>query len=178
MHCFSLTFLFKLFIRFLYSHEVITSNIRSSIQESLPPEYARTFAFDNFTRTQKHVLAKARDMEQASLDECIPAGSYARLHIRDVPFGVASKLSSIAKNRPVVACGLLQHESKISVLHFRYALWSGAPFSTFGIVAPCILALKHRRGLQCDIDRSTSGRREIKENMFVFPRLICPGSYW
>ncbi|KAF9601778.1 hypothetical protein IFM89_022946 [Coptis chinensis] len=28
-------------------------------KESLPPEYARIFAFDNFTRTQKHVLAKA-----------------------------------------------------------------------------------------------------------------------
>lgn len=99
-------------------------NIRPLTQESLPPEYARIFAFDNFTRTQKHVLAKARDVEQGSLDECIPAGSYARLHIRDVPFSVASKLSSIVKNRPVVACGLLQHESKISVLHFRYALWS------------------------------------------------------
>ncbi|KAG9452918.1 hypothetical protein H6P81_005822 [Aristolochia fimbriata] len=49
-------------------------------QESLPLDYARTFAFDNFSRTQKHVIAKALE--------------------------------------PVVACGLLQHESRMSVLHF------------------------------------------------------------
>ncbi|PQP93241.1 pre-rRNA-processing protein TSR1 homolog [Prunus yedoensis var. nudiflora] len=33
-------------------------------KESLPLEYARIFAFDNFNRTQKNVLAKALDMEQ------------------------------------------------------------------------------------------------------------------
>ncbi|KAK3038850.1 hypothetical protein RJ639_028572 [Escallonia herrerae] len=87
-------------------------------KESLPPEYSRIFEFDNFTRTQKHVLAKARDMEQGSIDECIPAGSYARLHISGVPIAVASKLGVIAKTAPAIACGLLQHESKISVLHF------------------------------------------------------------
>lgn len=91
------------------------------IQESLPPEYARIFAFDNFTRTQKLVLAKAQEMEQSTtMDECIPASSYVRLHIKEVPFGVASKLYEFSKVGPVIACGLLQHESKISVLHFRY----------------------------------------------------------
>ncbi|KAF8410320.1 hypothetical protein HHK36_002847 [Tetracentron sinense] len=87
-------------------------------KESLPPEYARIFAFDNFTRTQKHVLAKALDMEQGSIDECISAGSYVRLHIKEVPVDVASKLFVLAKTSPVLACGLLQHESKMSVLHF------------------------------------------------------------
>ncbi|KAK2995094.1 hypothetical protein RJ640_020734 [Escallonia rubra] len=87
-------------------------------KESLPPEYSRIFEFDNFTRTQKHVLAKAHDIEQGGIDECIPAGSYARLHISGVPIAVASKLGVIAKTAPVIACGLLQHESKISVLHF------------------------------------------------------------
>ena len=87
-------------------------------QESLPPEYSRIFAFDNFTRTQKHVLAKALDMLQEA-DECIPVGSYARLYIKDVSAGIASKLCTLSKRLPVVASGLLQHESKISVLHFR-----------------------------------------------------------
>ncbi|KAG8378073.1 hypothetical protein BUALT_Bualt08G0100100 [Buddleja alternifolia] len=86
-------------------------------KESLPPEYAKIFAFDNFPRTQKHVLAKALDMEQER-DEYIPAGSYARLYIKDVPDGVSSKLCMSAKKMPVIACGLLQHESKVSVLHF------------------------------------------------------------
>ncbi|KAI3725539.1 hypothetical protein L1987_65329 [Smallanthus sonchifolius] len=88
-------------------------------KESLPPEYARIFAFDNFTRTHKHVLSKALDMEQGSIDECVPANSYVTLHIREVPIHIASKLCVLAKKMPVIACGLLQHESKISVLHFR-----------------------------------------------------------
>ncbi|KAL7244681.1 hypothetical protein ACSBR2_000119 [Camellia fascicularis] len=87
-------------------------------KESLPPEYAKIYAFDNFTRTQKHVLAKALEMEQGGSDDCIPASSYATLHVKDVPTGVASKLCMLAKKMPIIACGLLQHESKISVLHF------------------------------------------------------------
>ncbi|KAL2472643.1 P-loop containing nucleoside triphosphate hydrolase superfamily protein [Forsythia ovata] len=86
-------------------------------KESLPPEYARIFAFDNFTRTQKHVLARALDVEQDASD-CIPVGSYTRIHIKEVPTGVASKLCMLAKIMPVISSGLLQHESKISVLHF------------------------------------------------------------
>ncbi|XP_076948564.1 uncharacterized protein LOC143620853 [Bidens hawaiensis] len=88
-------------------------------KESLPQEYARIFAFDNFTRTQKHVLSKARDMEQGSSDECVLANSYVALYINEVPVHIASKLCVLAKTMLVVACGLLQHESKISVLHFR-----------------------------------------------------------
>ncbi|KAF7829490.1 pre-rRNA-processing protein TSR1-like protein [Senna tora] len=87
-------------------------------KESLPQDYARIFAFDNFKRTQKHVLAKALEMEQENTDGYVPVGSYARLHIRDVPCGVASKLCVIAKSVPITTCGLLQHESKVSLLHF------------------------------------------------------------
>ncbi|CAH9128835.1 unnamed protein product [Cuscuta epithymum] len=87
-------------------------------KESLPPEYARIFAFDNFSKTQKHVLAKAQDMEQNNVTECIAAGSYARLHISGVSLHAANKLCMLVKTMPVVSCGLLQHESKISVLHF------------------------------------------------------------
>ncbi|KAK6933908.1 Ribosome biogenesis protein BMS1/TSR1, C-terminal [Dillenia turbinata] len=87
-------------------------------KESLPPEYARIFAFDNFARTQKHVLSKAQEMDQGNSDNYIPSGSYVRLHIKDVPVGVASKLCNLTWRTPVIACGLLQHESKMSVLHF------------------------------------------------------------
>ncbi|KAL6547710.1 hypothetical protein OROHE_009415 [Orobanche hederae] len=122
-------------------------------KESLAPDYSRIFTFDNFVRTQKHVLAKARDMLQENDGDrvkatkriepcrgqedddlklytkcgCIPAGSYARLYINDVSAGVVSKLCTLSKRLPVIACGLLQHESKISVLHFRY---SGFPISS------------------------------------------------
>lgn len=87
-------------------------------QESLPREYARIFSFDNFSRTQKHVLAKALDMGQDT-DGYAPVGSYVRLYIKDVSAGVASKLCILSKKMPLIASGLLQHESKISVLHCR-----------------------------------------------------------
>ncbi|KAK8648876.1 hypothetical protein V6N13_129618 [Hibiscus sabdariffa] len=87
-------------------------------KESLPPEYARIFAFDNFARTQKHVIAKALKVEQEGSDDCAPVGSYARLYIKDVPLHVASKLCATSRTAPVILCGLLQHESKMSVLHF------------------------------------------------------------
>lgn len=87
-------------------------------KESLPPEYARIFAFDNFTRTQKHVFANALKMEQENMDDSVPASLYVRLHIKEVPAGIAHRLCEIAERSPLIASGLLQHESKMSVLHF------------------------------------------------------------
>lgn len=87
-------------------------------KESLPPEYARIFAFDNFNRTQKHVVSKVNNIDQGSMNECVSVGSYVRLHIKHVPIDVATKVCSLSLKSPVVACGLLQHESKMSVLHF------------------------------------------------------------
>ncbi|XP_039138293.1 pre-rRNA-processing protein TSR1 homolog [Dioscorea cayenensis subsp. rotundata] len=85
-------------------------------KESLPPEYARIFAFDNFTRTQKHVLAKLKD--EGNINEYASVGSFVRLHIKNVPVDVASKACVQSQKLPVVAYSLLQHESKMSVLHF------------------------------------------------------------
>lgn len=85
-------------------------------KESLPPDYARIFAFDNFTRTQKHVLAKLKD--EGNINEYASVGSFVRLHIKNVPVDVASKVCVQSQKLPVVAYSLLQHESKMSVLHF------------------------------------------------------------
>ncbi|KAG9144431.1 hypothetical protein Leryth_022932 [Lithospermum erythrorhizon] len=87
-------------------------------KESLPSDYARIFAFDNLSRTQKHVLAKALELDAGHLEECVTPGSYVRLYVKDVSADVASRLCNSSKTMPIVACGLLQHESKISVLHF------------------------------------------------------------
>ncbi|CAN1322779.1 Pre-rRNA-processing protein TSR1 homolog [Linum perenne] len=87
-------------------------------KESLPADYSRIFAFDNFSRTQKHVLAKALQMEQVNADDCAQAGQYVRLHIKEVPMHIGRKLCEFANVVPLVASGLLQHESKMSVLHF------------------------------------------------------------
>ncbi|CAN6998174.1 unnamed protein product [Brassica rapa subsp. trilocularis] len=97
--------------------------------ESLPQDYARIFAFDNVARTQKLVLKQALKMEEEeeeeSRDDCVPTGSYVRLHIQEVPLVAASKLSSIVSTKPVIAFGLLQHESKMSVLHFGVTKYDG-----------------------------------------------------
>ncbi|KAH9303457.1 hypothetical protein KI387_015040, partial [Taxus chinensis] len=87
-------------------------------KESLPEEYARIFAFDNFARTHKHVLAKAKEIDSGKLDGCASIGAYVRLHIDGVPIDVATKLLHGYKKRPVIAFGLFQHETKMSVLHF------------------------------------------------------------
>ncbi|KAF8116689.1 hypothetical protein N665_0015s0063 [Sinapis alba] len=93
--------------------------------ESLPQDYARIFAFDNVARTQKLVLKQALKMEEESRDDCVPTGSYVRLHIKEVPLVAASKLSSIINTKPVIGFGLLQHESKMSVLHFSLKKYDG-----------------------------------------------------
>ncbi|XP_006663372.1 pre-rRNA-processing protein TSR1 homolog [Oryza brachyantha] len=87
-------------------------------KESLPSDYARIFAFDNFTRTQKHVLAKSAERDEGTSKDCVQRGSFVRLHVKDVPTDIASKLVHPSRSLPVVVSGLLQHESKISVLHF------------------------------------------------------------
>ncbi|XP_065881608.1 uncharacterized protein [Euphorbia lathyris] len=87
-------------------------------KESLPQEYARIFAFDNFAKTQKHVFAKASEVDLGNRDDCVLVGQFVRLHIKDVPTVVASRLCVLANSAPVISCGLLQHESKMSVLHF------------------------------------------------------------
>ncbi|CAH8384164.1 unnamed protein product [Eruca vesicaria subsp. sativa] len=93
--------------------------------ESLPQDYARIFAFDNLVRTQKLVLKQALKMEEESRDDCVPTGSYVRLHIKEVPIVAASKLSFLVNTRPIIAFGLLQHESKMSVLHFSVKKYDG-----------------------------------------------------
>jgi len=86
-------------------------------KESLPPDYARIFAFDNFTRTQKHVFAKIAELD-GGMKDCAQVGSYVRLYVKNVPTDIASKLCQPSRRIPVVVSGLLQHESKMSVLHF------------------------------------------------------------
>ncbi|CAD6334829.1 unnamed protein product [Miscanthus lutarioriparius] len=86
-------------------------------KESLPSDYARIFAFDNFTRTQKHVLAKMAELD-GGVKDCAQLGSYVRLYVKNVPTDIASKLCHPSRRIPVVVSGLFQHESKMSVLHF------------------------------------------------------------
>lgn len=104
----------------------------AGVQESLPLEYAKIFAFDSFARTQKTVFAKAKEIESGTDEGCFPAGSFVRLHLLQVPASKVEPLLKSYKTNPVVVCGLLQHESKMSVLHFRYC-FRPSLFSSIGI---------------------------------------------
>lgn len=90
------------------------------LQESLPADYAKIFAFDNFARTQKSVLLRAKEIDSGAQDGTVDAGCFVRLHILHVPANAVECFLKSYKKVPVVACGLLQHETKMSVLHFRY----------------------------------------------------------
>jgi pre-rRNA-processing protein TSR1 len=94
-------------------------------KESLPSEYSRIFAFDNFVRTQKHVLSKAKEIDMQVAAGSISINTFVRLHIKDVPLTAASALMAKFGRVPVIACGLLQHESKMSVSHFRVRKYEG-----------------------------------------------------
>ncbi|XP_042383611.1 pre-rRNA-processing protein TSR1 homolog [Zingiber officinale] len=87
-------------------------------KESLPPEYSRIFAFDNFAKTQKNVLAKMLEVDEGNVNECAPVGSYVRIYLKSVPLEVSARLCLPLRKAPVLVCGLLQHESKMSVQHF------------------------------------------------------------
>lgn len=58
------------------------------------------------------------ELDKESNDDTVAPGTYSRLYIKDVPSTVASKVCLHANTMPIIACGLLQHESKMSVLHF------------------------------------------------------------
>ncbi|KAL3688669.1 hypothetical protein R1sor_014978 [Riccia sorocarpa] len=94
-------------------------------KESLPLEYSKIFAFDNFARTQKHVLAKAAERDGKQLHGLIGPHTYVRLHIKNVPAKAAELLLSTFKQVPVVACALHQHETKMSVLHYSIKKYEG-----------------------------------------------------
>jgi pre-rRNA-processing protein TSR1 len=101
-----------------YRHLKSFRNSSWDPNESLPKDYPRNFNYHNFKKTQKHVLAKALELDQENREDCVPVGSFTRLHIMDVPKAVASKLCMLAKTNLVTASGLLEHECEVSILHF------------------------------------------------------------
>ncbi|MCO5591753.1 hypothetical protein L7F22_045745 [Adiantum nelumboides] len=87
-------------------------------KESLPQEYGRIFSFENFQRTRKNVFTKAAEVDEGRFNGSVALGAYVRLHVKDLSAISASKLLTTYTQMPLIVCGLLQHESKMSVLHF------------------------------------------------------------
>uniref|UniRef100_A0A803P252 phosphoglucomutase (alpha-D-glucose-1,6-bisphosphate-dependent) n=1 Tax=Cannabis sativa TaxID=3483 RepID=A0A803P252_CANSA len=166
----------------------------SSEAESLTSRLCQNFAFDNFARTQKHVLSKALEMEQVDRDDCA-ANSYTKLYIKEVPSGVC-KLCISSKTMPVIACGLLQHESKMSVLHFRpiYSTDSmnsnkhkmerflhAGRFSMASVYAPIsfpplpLIAFKYAEGDVAPSVAAVGSLRSIDPDRIILKKIILTG---
>ncbi|XP_041458939.1 pre-rRNA-processing protein TSR1 homolog [Lytechinus variegatus] len=77
-------------------------------KENLPLDYARIFQFESFDRTKKRVLSTRNE-------GIAEVGNYITIHIADVP---RSAYDDYDPSHPLVVFGLLQHEQKMSVLHF------------------------------------------------------------
>ena len=82
--------------------------------ESLPPDYARIFAFQNLARTRRRALAGPQAGQGA---QKVEPGSRVCVHVEGISQDAAAALLASWQSRPLVALGLLQHEAKLSVLH-------------------------------------------------------------
>ncbi|KAK9859345.1 hypothetical protein WJX84_011275, partial [Apatococcus fuscideae] len=91
-------------------------------KESLPRDYARVFAFQNFKATHKR--ARTAALKVADEPDGIPAGTYVALHVANVSpeqaAAVVARTAAAMQGQlpPLIVTGLLQHESKLSVLNF------------------------------------------------------------
>ena len=87
--------------------------------ENLPVEYSKIFDFRNFGRTQRRVLRDAFG---------VGAYQHVTLVVENVPRAIVADLerdAALQTPAPFCVYGLLEHEHKVSVLHFsvtRHAL--------------------------------------------------------
>ncbi|XP_035677790.1 pre-rRNA-processing protein TSR1 homolog [Branchiostoma floridae] len=86
-------------------------------KENLPLDFARIFQFESFKRTAKRVLTADRDDTDAAMP-----GWYITIHVANVP---KTFIESYSPSHPLVVYGLLQHEQKMSVVHFLVKRHSG-----------------------------------------------------
>jgi len=93
-------------------------------KESLPQEYARVFAFENFTRAFKRAAEAQRQAGDLSDPHGVESGVLARVHVSGMDKATsAAVLQRVGEatqggRPPLVAVGLMQHECKLSVAHF------------------------------------------------------------
>ncbi|EGD80660.1 hypothetical protein PTSG_01250 [Salpingoeca rosetta] len=86
-------------------------------REDLPPQYARIFKFKNFDHTRRRAI---KDLATQDSDEelqpfLVGEGTYVTVCIADVPEDYPQ---SVDINMPLVLWVLMEHENKMSVVHF------------------------------------------------------------
>eukprot|EP00890_Picochlorum_soloecismus_P004008 jgi/Picsp_1/4608/NSC_01978-R1_pre-rrna-processing protein tsr1 homolog len=93
-------------------------------KEDLPLDYARVFAFENFKRAQRRALDLAAKVNHNNGPCGADVGMYVCIHICNVPVKSGLEIvqrveaSSQGMAPMTSAWGLLQHETKLSVLNF------------------------------------------------------------
>jgi pre-rRNA-processing protein TSR1 len=79
----------------------------------LPLDYARIFQFENFNRTKQRVLQE----DNESTDR-VDVGEYVTITLSAVPESITERNGAV----PFVIFSLLQHENKMSVVHFQLTM--------------------------------------------------------
>ncbi|EIE25675.1 DUF663-domain-containing protein [Coccomyxa subellipsoidea C-169] len=89
-------------------------------KESLPREYSQVFAFQNHKRAHKRCGTIAAAEAVGGPEDChgVPAGTYVTVHVARVPTAAAAAAVARGELPPLAVFGLLQHETKLSVVHF------------------------------------------------------------
>ena len=100
-------------------------------KEDLPMDYARVFAFENFKRAHRRAIEIASKVNKDGGSKGADVGTYVCVHVCHVP--TATALAAVERIRasaqglrpPVSVWGLLNHETKLSVLNFSVKKVSG-----------------------------------------------------
>lgn len=93
-------------------------------KEQLPPQYAKLFQFKNMAATRKKVLKdatkEAEDAKNGAALNFAKAGHKAYIQLIDVPADIQNDICRKLNRTcgPTVACGMLRHENRQSVVHF------------------------------------------------------------
>ncbi|GJP72977.1 hypothetical protein CLOP_g3742 [Closterium sp. NIES-67] len=143
-------------------------------KESLPSEYARIFSFDNWKRTQKAAEERAAAVDRGEVPGSVGAGTFVRLHIMNVPCLEAERLKHETANRglPLVVTGLLQHETRMSVLHF-----SVRKADSFAAPIKSKQRLLFHVGFRRFYTRPTFSTDDINLDKHKFERFLHPGRF-
>ncbi|CAI5479242.1 unnamed protein product [Closterium sp. Yama58-4] len=141
---------------------------------SLPPEYARIFSFDNWKRTHKAAEERAAAVDRGEVPGSVGAGTFVRLHIMNVPCSEAERLKHEAANRglPLVVTGLLQHETRMTVLHF-----SVKKADAFAAPIKSKQRLLFHCGFRRFYTRPTFSTDDINLDKHKFERFLHPGRF-
>lgn len=133
--------------------------------ESLPESYGRIFSFQSYQRTRRRALEAAATAALLA----VGAGTYVRCRIANVPAAAAAAYMAAAGAAPAVLVGLLQHECKLSVLHFAVS-----KTATYALPLKSKAAVEFHFGFRRLVANpiySQDGRGD----KFKFERFLSPG---